>query len=157
MGLTHGGPRDAGAPHKHGSHARRTGRGCTFWVVLEGGSWVSPLALYLPDGTEAIAVFSGEEEARMFCDFLRDEEETNPTIRQTTAGGVLSLLYCPWLAKHVALDPLPGPWGRKFLELLTIDRTRFTRRFVSAGPEPVVRLERGGSDARPLATSPSEN
>jgi hypothetical protein len=110
----------------------------------------------LPDGTEAIALFSGEEEARMFCD-LRDEEEANPTVRRTTAGGILSLLYCPWLAKQVALDPLPGHWGRRFLELLTIDRTRFARRFVFVSPEPVARLPRGGSDAHPLARSPSEN
>jgi hypothetical protein len=155
MDLTHGG-RVAAAPHKHGAPARRSSTGCAFWVALRGTSWVSPLTLILPDGTEAIAVFSGEEEAQMFCHF-RDEDEASLVIRQTTAGGVLSLLYCPWSAKHVALDPLPGLLGRRFLELLTIDRTRFSRRFVSVSPEPVARLPWGGSEARPLAASPTEN
>jgi hypothetical protein len=158
MVLKYGGRREAVAPHeKHGSHVRRRGAGCAFWVVLGGGSWASPLTLILPDGTEAIALFSGEEEAQMFCDFLGAEEETSPTIRRTTAGTILSMLYCPWLARQVALDPLPGLRGRRFLELLTIDRTRFARRFVSVNPEPVVRLARGGSGARPLARGPSEN
>ena len=155
MDLTDGGRRDAGAPHKYGSRVRRISTGCAFWVVHRGNSWVSPLTVFLPDGTEAIALFSGEEEARMFCR-LRDEG-ANPNIRRTTASGVLLLLYCPWLAKHVVLDPLPGPLGRRFLELLTIDRPRFARRFVSMGPEPVARLTRGGSNARLLARSPSEN
>jgi len=31
---------------------------------------------------------------------------------------------------QVALDPLPGLWGRRFLELLTIGRTLFARRFI---------------------------
>ena len=93
----------------------------------------------------------------MFCHFLGEEEQTTPTIRRITAGTILSMLYCPWLARHVALDPLPGLRGRVFLELLTIDRTRLARRFVSVGPEPVVRLARGGSGARLFARSPSEN
>lgn len=157
VGLTQAGRRDSLASHKHGSHVRRRGAGCAFWVVLSGGSWLSPLTEILPDGTEAIALFSGEEEAQMFCDFLGEEEETNRTIRQSTAGTILSLMYCPRLARHVALDPLPGLRGRRFLELLTIDRTRFARRFVSVAPEPLARSARGGSEARPLEASPTEN
>jgi len=147
MGLTQAGRRDSLGSHKHGSHVRQSGAGCTFWVLLGGGSWASPLTVILPDGTEAIALFGGEEEAQTFCDFLGDEEETNPTVRPTTAGTILSLLYCPRLARHVALDPLPGLWGRGFLELLTIDRTRFARRFVSVNSEPVALSARGGSQA----------
>ncbi len=39
------------------------------WVVLEGSARELPLTVDLPDGTEALALFSGEEEARMFCHF----------------------------------------------------------------------------------------
>jgi len=58
-------------------------------------------------------------------------------IRQTTAGEVLSLLYCPWLAKHVAIDPFPEILGDRLLGLLTLDRARFARRFAGLGSEPV--------------------
>ena len=59
-------------------------------------------------------------------------------IRQTTAGEVLSLLYCPWCApKHVALDPFPEILGDRLLGLLTLDRARFARRFAGLGSEPV--------------------
>jgi len=39
-------------------------------MVLEGSPQALPLTVFLSDGTtEAIALFSGEEEARMFCHF----------------------------------------------------------------------------------------
>jgi hypothetical protein len=59
------------------------------------------------------------------------------TIRQTTAGEVLSLLYCPWSAKHLALDPFPEILDDRLLGLLTLDRARFARRFAGLGSEPV--------------------
>jgi len=96
--------------------------------------------VFLADGTtEAIALFSGEEEAKMFCHFC--EKEASAKIRQTTAGEVLSLLYCPWCAaKHVALDPFPEILGsRLLLGLLTLDRVDFALRFAGLGSEPVAR------------------
>jgi hypothetical protein len=103
--------------------------------VLEGSARGLPLTVYLPDGKEAIALFSGEEEARMLCHFCEGGSSLN--IRQTTAGEVFSLLYCPWLAKHVALDPFPEILGERLLGLLTLDRARFARRFAGLGSEPV--------------------
>jgi hypothetical protein len=108
MDLTYGSRRDAVAPYKkRGARARRTtSTVLAFWVVLEGDARRLPLTVFLPDGKEAIALFSGEEEARMFCHFR--EEEASANIRVTTAGEVLSLMYCPWCAaKHVALTPSP--------------------------------------------------
>jgi hypothetical protein len=95
MGSIYGGR--SGTPHednKDGLSACRSNGIYAFWVVLEGGAWVSPLTVLPPDGKEAIALFSGEEEAGMFC-HLRAEEGANATVRRTTAGGVLSLMYCP--------------------------------------------------------------
>jgi hypothetical protein len=141
MELTYGSRRDELPPHKDGKDgtpARRMGEAYAFWVVLEGGAWGSPLTVFSPGGKEAIALFSGEEEARMFC-HLRAEEGANATIRRTTAGGVLSLMYCPWSAKRVALDPFPGALGERFLGLLILSRARFARRFAGLGLEPVVR------------------
>src|SRR5215212_11955491 len=69
MELTYGG-RLTAAPHKkQGVRARRTSTVHAFWMVLEGSARGLPLMVFLSDGTEAMALFSGEEEARMFCHF----------------------------------------------------------------------------------------
>ena len=138
MDLTYGGRCEALPPHKDGTLARRMGEAHAFWVVLEVVAWGSPLTVLSPEGKEAIALFSGEEEAKMFCRFLGGEG-TNTTVKRTTAGGVLSLLYCPWTPKQVALDPIPGTLGERLVGLLTIERARFARRFVGVGSEPVAR------------------
>jgi hypothetical protein len=92
MDLTYGGRRKAVAPHnKHGVRARRTSTVQAFWVVLKGDTWTTPFTVSLPEGKEAIALFSAEEEARMFCHLSKQGKKGS--IRQTTAGGVLSLLY----------------------------------------------------------------
>jgi hypothetical protein len=71
----------------------------------------------------------------MFCRF-RDDEGAILTIRQTTPGGTLSLLYFAWSARYVALDPLPGFLGRRFSGPIALSRTCFARRFVGVGSEP---------------------
>jgi hypothetical protein len=136
MELTYGG-RLTVAPHNHGVRARRTSTVHAFWMVLEGRLQVLPLTVFLSDGTtEAMALFSGEEEARMFCRFC--EKGASVKIRQTTAGEVISLLYCPWCAaKHVAIDPFPEILGDRLLGLLTLEREDFARRFAGLGSEPV--------------------
>jgi hypothetical protein len=69
MELTYGG-RVSAAPHNHGVRARRTSKVYAFWMVLESSPQALPLTVFLSDGTtEAMALFSGEEEARMFCHF----------------------------------------------------------------------------------------
>jgi hypothetical protein len=87
-----------------------------------------PFTVFLPEGKETIALFSAEEEARMFCHLSKQGAKVS--VRQTTAGGVLSLLYGPWaVARHVALDPLPEILGGRLLGLLTLDREHFARSF----------------------------
>jgi len=82
----------------------------------------------LPEGKEAIALFSAEEEARMFCHLSK--QGAKGSVRQTTAGGVLSLLYGPWaVARHVALDPLPEIFGGALLGVLTLGREHFAKSF----------------------------
>src|SRR5918997_3662343 len=133
MDSSYAGRRDTVAADRHGVGTRRTTRMVhAFWVVLDDPVWGSPRTVVSVDGTEAIALFGGEEEARMFCRF--HEQEAAPAIRQTTAGEVISLLYCPGSARQVVLDPLPGIPGCKPSGLLALSRTRFTRRFAS--PEP---------------------
>ena len=133
MDLTYGGRRKAVAPHKkHGVRAHRTSPVHSFWVVLEGGTWTAPFTVSLPEGKEAIALFSAEEEARMFCHLSKQGKKGS--IRQTTAGGVHSLLYGPWaVARHVALDPFTEGLGGRLLGLLTLDREHFARSFAGGG------------------------
>jgi hypothetical protein len=108
-------------------------RGVTFWVVLCGSGPPLPLRLALPDGQQAMALFSDEDEARMFCS-LREEVEADPHLRETSVGEVISLLYCPLMAaRHVVLDPLPGILGSRLLGLITLDRERFARSFGGIG------------------------
>ena len=142
MELTYGG-RLTAAPHNRGNHgvrARRTRTVHAFWMVLEGSPQALPLTVFLSDGTtEALALFSGEEEARMFCHFC--EKGASANLRQTTTGEVISLLYCPWCtAKHVALDPFPEILGgRLLLGLLTLSREEFALRFAGLDSVPVAR------------------
>jgi hypothetical protein len=95
----------------------------SLWVVLDGGGAPAlPLGVFLPDGTEAVALFSGEEEARMFC-HLGGEEGANRRVRETSAGEVLSLLYRAGRpVRRVALDPfaevVPGGWVLRHLDAL---------------------------------------
>jgi hypothetical protein len=142
MELTYGG-RLTAAPHKkHGVRARRTRPVHAFWMVLEGSPQALPLMVFISDGKEALALFSGEEEARKFCHFC--EKGASAKIKQTTAGEVLSLLYYPWCAaKYVALDPFPEILGsRLLLGLLTLSRVDFALRFAGLGSDPVARLPR---------------
>jgi hypothetical protein len=129
MDLTYGGRRATAAPHnKHGVRARQTSTVHSFWVVLEGDTWTAPFTVSLPEGKEAIALFSAEEEAMMFCHLSK--QGAKGSIRQTTAGGVLSLLYGQWaVARHVALDPLPEILGGGLLGLLALGREHFAQSF----------------------------
>jgi hypothetical protein len=117
----------------------------TFWVVLfeESGLPLLPLRVTLPCGREALALFSSEDEARMFCS-LREAEEANPHLRETSVGEVISLLYCPLMAaRHVTLDPLPGILGSRLLGLITLDRERFARSFAGIGTQGFFGAPRG--------------
>jgi hypothetical protein len=115
-------------PHNNVARAHRVDRVYAFWVVLKGSTWTLPFTVSLPDGREAIALFSAEEEAKMFCHLSKQGKKVS--IRHTTAGGVLSLLYGPWaVARHVALDPLPEILGGGLLGLLTLGREHFARSF----------------------------
>jgi hypothetical protein len=115
----------------------------TFWVVLSGSGPLLPLVVDLPDGREALALFSGEEEARMFCS-LREEGQADSHLRETSVGEVISLLYCRLTAaKHVALDPLPEILGSRLLGLVTLERERFARSFAGIGTQGFLGAPRG--------------
>jgi hypothetical protein len=107
-----------------------TRRGNAFWVVLGGSAPASPFTVFLPDGREAMALFSSEDEARMFCHCGREGADLR--VREASTGEVLSLLFCPWGAKHLVLDPLPEVLGGglpRLSEPLALDKQSFARSF----------------------------
>jgi hypothetical protein len=110
---------------------RADDRTYTFCIVPDGsGDRALPLTVFLPDGGEAIALFSGEEEARMFCHLGR-KGAGSQHVREIPAGEVLSLLHRAGASiEHVALDPFPEVLGTNLLELLALPGERFARRFV---------------------------
>jgi hypothetical protein len=85
-------------PCQRRTHARH---GNAFWVVRGGSAPARPFAVFLADGREAMALFSSDDEARVFCQF--GEEGTDVRVRETSTREVLSLQFCPWCAKHVVV------------------------------------------------------
>jgi hypothetical protein len=133
-------------PHKSAVRAHQVDRVYAFWVVLEGGTWTSPLTVSSPEGRAAIALYSEEEEARMFG--YSGRKGAKGCVRVTSTGGVLSLLYGPWfVARHVALDPFPEILGsRRLLEPLTLDRERFARSFAGGAGAELIRPDAAHGD-----------
>lgn len=102
-----------------------------FWIVVDGGGPTLPLSVSLAGGGEALAVFSHEDEASMFCR-LRGPEGILRA-RRTSAREIVSLLYGPHsAARLVALDPLPEDVVGRLAGILTLDRGRFARRFAGS-------------------------
>jgi hypothetical protein len=139
MDLTNGSRRDVLAPHKkRGARARQTtSTVLAFWVMLEGDARGLPLTVFLPDGKEAIALFSGEEEARMFCYLCGEERGANWRVREISADEVLWLLYRAGQSiRRLALDPFPEvvPGGGS-LKTSTLSMERFARCFARPVPE----------------------
>ena len=89
------------------AHARR---GNAFWVVRGGSAPARLFAVFLAEGREAMALFSSEYEARVFCQC--GEDGTDLRVRETSTGEVLSLQFCPWCAKHVVvgIGVAAGQW-----------------------------------------------
>jgi hypothetical protein len=81
------------------ARARRTSTVHAFWVVPEDGTWTGPFTVNLPEGREAIALFSGKQEAMIF-DHL-SEQGAKGNVRQTTTNGSPALLYGPWAVARV--------------------------------------------------------
>ncbi|HKH12830.1 MAG TPA: hypothetical protein VKA73_16945, partial [Rubrobacter sp.] len=75
---------------QEGAASGRPMPAATFWLALEDDGPALPLAVALAGGGEALAVFSGEEEARMFCSLREDGPGLRP--RRSSAGEIVSLL-----------------------------------------------------------------
>jgi hypothetical protein len=115
MELTSGGRLGTAAPHNHGVRAGRTSTVHAFWIVLEGSAWGLPLTVSLSDGTEAMALFSGEEEAMMFCHFCEEGPARRsggpPRARSSCCCTVLGVQRSTWPSTLSPRSLASGSWG----------------------------------------------
>jgi hypothetical protein len=117
--------------------------GRTHWLIAKHGiSGMDVLTIHLGDGAEALAVFTFEEQARVFVDSRFGASGAGWETRQTWPGELASVLCGPCSAANwVALDPPPvaveeGKWAG----LRAIDRDHFLGMLLgdeTAGARPV--------------------
>ena len=80
-------------------------------------------------GYEMLPVFCFREEAEMYLQI--EALGGDWQVRKISAGELVSLLHekCA-IVRRVALDPLPGMWTDKVVELVVLDCERFLSRVV---------------------------
>jgi hypothetical protein len=107
------------------------------WLITKyDHSKMSALTIHLGGDGEALAVFSFEDEAKMFLHFRRAALGEGWWVRQTSVGELVSVLYGPCSnAKKVVLDPLPGVvGGEELIGFLSMRRNDYLR--ILLGEEP---------------------
>jgi hypothetical protein len=113
-----------------GEKTRHSGR--SYWIVARRETGRSaPFIVTLPEGGEALPVFSFEEEAEMFLWFV--ENGDGWLAFEVSGGELLSILFGPRaVAQKVALDPSPEIVNEMAVGLITLSRERFVGRIVDA-------------------------
>jgi hypothetical protein len=98
----------------------------SFWLIATRAHGRIEVHTIDAGGETVLPVFSFQEEGELFLRLKATEAHWWP--RETTTGELVSLLLglCARVDK-VALDPLPGLWERKILELVSTDRRCFVR------------------------------
>jgi hypothetical protein len=107
------------------SSPTRPARRMRFWLVSGNGPSrpEEPLTVGFKDGSRALAVFSFEEEARLF---LRLGGRRGWRVRAAGVGELVSILSGPGVGVElVALDPLSQGEAAEVNRLLCVKRERF--------------------------------
>ena len=125
----------------NGEKAGSSGR--AYWLVAKHESGrKAPLTVSLPDGGEALPVFSFEEEAEMFLWFVEDKDKWFTC--KVTSGELISMLFGPRsIAENVALDPSPEIVAEMAVDLVTLSRERFVNRVAGEDGPRESRQEEG--------------
>lgn len=131
-------PKTQGAPR-----ARRS----AYWLIArDGPKCLEVLTIEDHRGGKSLPVFSFEDEARLYLRL----EEPGPGWRaeEVTREELFSVLVGPCAGVgQVALDPLPGVFGREAAYLLSLGRMDFMRTLARERESPVA------SSRAPLAAS----
>jgi hypothetical protein len=103
--------------------------GREYWLVAKEDGPETPLTVSLPDGREALPIFSFAEEAEMFLWFGWD----GCRAFEVSRGELLSMLSGPRVvADAVVLDPSPEILAEMAVGLVTLSRERFVDRVADA-------------------------
>ena len=127
-----------------------------YWLITRhAASKMDVLTVRVDSSGEAMAIFSFEEEARMFLDFRLAASQEGWCVRQTSVGEVVSVLCGPCSdAKKVVLDPVPEVGRKELVAHLNMHRNEFLRFLLGDEPSnlrlvpspasrPQKRVERG--------------
>jgi hypothetical protein len=127
------------------------------WLITKyDHSKMNALTIRLSGDREALAIFGFEEEAEMFLHFWGAALEDGWSVRQTSVGELVSVLYGPCAnAKKVVMDPVPEVGKRELVGIPSMHRNDFLRDLLGEGPSslhlvpprtprPLKRLEHGG-------------
>src|ERR671916_734043 len=123
-----------------------------YWLItMHAASKIDVLTVRVESSGEALAIFSFEEEARMFLDLRLAASEEGWCVRQTSVGEIVSVLYGPCSdAKKVVLDPVPEVGRKELVGLLNMHRNDFLRFLLGDEPSnlrlvpsPAPRLQKG--------------
>ena len=109
----------------------------THWLIAKHGvSGMVALTIHLGDGAEALAVFTFEEQARVFLDSRFGASGEGWEARQTWPGELASVLLGPCsAAKRVTLDPSPEAAEKgESAGLRAVDRDDFLEMLLGEGP-----------------------
>lgn len=114
----------------------------SFWLIVQGEpARMQALTTDLDSGVAALPVFSFEDEARIFLDLGALGEGWR--VRETMAGELTSVLFGPCAGVgRVVLDPLPSPFAKALMGLVSMRREAFMETYLST------------ETSRPLATTP---
>lgn len=128
------------------------------WLITKyDHSKMNALTIRLSGDREALAIFGFEEEAEMFLHFRGAALEDGWSVRQTSVGELVSVLYGPCAnAKKVVMDPAPEVGKRELVGTPSMHRNDFLRALLGEGPSslhlvpprtprPLKRLEHGGA------------
>jgi hypothetical protein len=106
------------------------------WLITRyDHSKLNALTISLNGDRKALAIFGFEEEAEMFLHLRRPALEEGWSVRQTSAGELVSVLYGPCAdAKKVVIDPVPGVARKGVVGIPSMHRDHFLRMLL--GDEP---------------------
>jgi hypothetical protein len=101
----------------------------TYWLIVAPGTGgPETLTVETFPGERALALFSFEEEARLF---LFAQESTEGWVARKFAASELVSVLLAYRPARIALDPLPENLGGKMVGgLLSVSRERFLRSLV---------------------------
>ena len=105
----------------------------SYWLVTKNeNNRMEVFTVLLPDGEEALPVFSYEQEAELFLGF--QAAGSGWRVRESTAGELISVLCGPCAsATEVSLDPLPEMVAEGALGLVSLSQERFVNLLLSRG------------------------